>query len=192
MNILILNASPRKNGLVSQMLGTMADEANKCGAQAEVVDVCKLVIRPCIGCMSCRSRGKCILPNDDAQDVLEKIRRADALIIGSPCYWGNMNGQLKILFDRIVYGMMGESEKAMPVPMHKGKNAAIVATCSTPWPFNIWFNQSRGTVRSIKEVLKWSGFSIKGVIQKGATKQHHSLTQKELGKCRKVINRLII
>ena len=47
--------------------------------------------------------------NGDAQRTLQKIQWADVLIVGSPCYWGNMNGHLKVVFDRIVYGMMGES-----------------------------------------------------------------------------------
>ena len=117
---------------------------------------------------------------------------ADALIVGSPCYWGNMSGQLKILFDRLVYGLMGESPKGFPLPLHKGKKAVIVSTGSTPWPFNIWFNQTRGTVKALREILKWSGFSVQGVLQKGGTKQHHELTMKELQKCKTLIKRLTI
>lgn len=116
----------------------------------------------------------------------------DALVIGSPCYWGNMSGQLKILFDRLVYGLMGESPKGFPLPLHKGKKAVIVSTGSTPWPFNIWFNQTRGTVKALREILKWSGFSVQGVLQKGGTKQHHELTMKELQKCKTLIKRLTI
>lgn len=191
MNILILNASPRSKGLISRMLGIMAEEARSRGAQVEEVQVSKLQIRPCTGCMSCRSREACVLPEDDAQRTLQKIRTADVLIIGSPCYWGNMNGYLKVLFDRMVYGMMGESSRGIPQPMHKGKRAVIVSTCSTPWPFNILFNQTRGVVKALREILKWSGFSIKAVIQKGGTKQHPELTEADRNKCRKIINRIV-
>ena len=97
MKILILNGSPRSNGLISRILDTMANEARQHHAEVEVVPVCRLDIHPCTGCMSCRSRHNCVLPE------------ADALVIGSPCYWGNMSGQLKILFDRLVYGLMGDS-----------------------------------------------------------------------------------
>lgn len=191
MNILILNASPRSKGLISRMLGIMAEEARSRGAQVEEVQVSKLQIRPCTGCMSCRSREACVLPEDDAQRTLQKIRTADVLIVGSPCYWGNMNGYLKVLFDRMVYGMMGESSRGMPQPMHKGKRAVIVSTCSTPWPFNILFNQTRGVVKALREILKWSGFSIKAVVQKGGTKQHPELTEADRNKCRKIINRIV-
>lgn len=126
----------------------------------------------------------------DAQRTLQKIQWADVLIVGSPCYWGNMNGHLKVVFDRIVYGMMGESPKGLPQALHKGKKAVIVSTCSTPWPFNIWFNQTRGVVKALREILKWSGFSIKGVIQKGGTKLHPELTESDKKKCRKIIRNL--
>ena len=166
MKILILNGSPRNQGLISQMLDIMTEEARIRGAEVEVIPIRKLQVHPCTGCMACRSRQTCVLPEDDAQHTLQKIQWADVLIVGSPCYWGNMNGHMKVVFDRIVYGMMGESPKGLPQALHKGKKAVIVSTCSTPWPFNIWFNQTRGVVKALREILKWSGFSIKGVIQK--------------------------
>ena len=190
MKILILNGSPRCQGLISRMLDIMAEEARIRGAEVEAISIHKLQVRPCTGCMACRSRQACVLPEDDAQRTLQKIQWADVLIVGSPCYWGNMNGHLKVVFDRIVYGMMGESPKGLPQALHKGKKAVIVSTCSTPWPFNIWFNQTRGVVKALREILKWSGFSIKGVIQKGGTKQHPELTESDKKKCRKIIRNL--
>ncbi|WP_455671487.1 flavodoxin family protein [Phocaeicola sp.] len=190
MKILILNGSPRTKGLISRMLGIMAEEARARGAEVEEVQISKLQIRPCTGCMSCRDSEACVLPEDDAQRTLQKIQWADVLIIGSPCYWGNLNGYLKVLFDRMVYGMMGENSWGMPLPMHKGKRAVIVSTCSTPWPFNLWFNQTRGVVKALREILKWSGFSIKGVIQKGGTKQHPELKEKDVARCKRIIRKL--
>lgn len=32
------------------------------------------------------------------------------IIVGTPVYWGNMNGKLKSLFDRLVGIMMAESK----------------------------------------------------------------------------------
>ena len=42
-----------------------------------------------------------------------------------------MNGALKVLFDRSVQVMMGETESGMPVALHKGQRAVLVATCNT-------------------------------------------------------------
>ena len=170
MKILIINGSPRKQGHISKMLQLMETEAKDNGDEVTVVRVADLAIRPCIGCMSCREKLKCCLPEDDAQRVLKQIEEAHALIIGAPCYWGNLPGQLKVMFDRIVYGMMGETSRGIP--------------------FNILFNQSRGVVKALKEILKWSGFKVISAIEKGGTKQHSGLTEREVKRCRKVIRKL--
>ena len=191
MKILILNGSPRTGGLIHQMLDIMAEESRKLEADVEEIQVSKLKIRPCTGCMYCRNHKTCILPEDDAQYTLKKIQWADILIIGSPCYWGNMNGYLKVLFDRMVYGLIGETIKGTPKALHKGKKAIIISTCSTPWPFNIWFNQTSGVVRALREILKWSGFSIHGIIQRGGTKTHPKLLDKDIRMCRKYIHKIV-
>ncbi len=191
MKILIINASPRSQGLISQMLNLFAVEAESKGAEVETVVVNRLLIRPCIGCMNCRSKNFCRLPEDDAQRTLKKIQDADALIIGSPCYWGNMNGYLKVLFDRIVYGLIGEGKKGIPTPKHKGKQAVLVTTSTTPWPFNILLGQTSGVIKALKQILKPSGFSIKGIIQKGGTRSCTEWTEKERLKCQKLVQKLI-
>ena len=190
MNILILNASPRKNGNISRMLEVIEQEASSCGADVNVVEVSKLTIRPCVACMTCRSTKKCVLPDDDAQRVLQKIEACDAIVIGAPCYWGNIPGTLKLLFDRIVYGMMGENSMAVPVALHKGKKAVIVTSSSTMWPFNIIMNQTRGVVRALKEILGWSGFKIVATVQKGGTFRHPEFTDADRNKCRKAARKL--
>ena len=96
MKILIINGSPRKQGHISKMLQLMETEARANGDEVTVIRVADLQIRPCIGCMSCREKLKCCLPEDDAQRVLKQIEEAQALIIGAPCYWGNLPGQLKV------------------------------------------------------------------------------------------------
>ena len=67
MKILILNGSPRCQGLISRMLDIMAEEARIRGAEVEAISIHKLQVRPCTGCMACRSRQACVLPEDDAE-----------------------------------------------------------------------------------------------------------------------------
>lgn len=188
--LLIINGSPRRQGNISGMLDMMQQEAERCGWSTETVRMNNLRIQPCVGCMACRSTGRCSLPEDDAVKVLEMIRKADALVIGAPCYWGNIPGQLKLLFDRIVYGMMGETLRGLPRPLHKGKRAIIVSTCTTIFPFNILFNQSRGAVKALREILKWSGFKIVGTLEKGGTRKHPELTEREKERCKRLVRRL--
>lgn len=113
--------------IFSKRLELMKEEAARLGAIVHVEFAQNWNIRPCIGCMKCRSAKNCVLPEDDSQRVLPLIQDCAALIIGSPTYWGNM-----------------------PVPLHKGKKAVFVCTSSTPWPFNVLMGQTGGVVRSIK------------------------------------------
>ena len=89
MNILIINGSPRKKGLISQMLDIMREEAENRGDKVQTVYTNDLSIKPCIGCMACRTKLKCSMAEDDSQRVLKMIQNADAIIMGAPCYWGN-------------------------------------------------------------------------------------------------------
>lgn len=189
MNILILNASPRKKGMLSSMLDIMRQEAESKGNQVTLVNTNDLTIKPCVACMSCRTKGKCMLAEDDSQRILQMLQNADAIIMGAPCYWGNIPGTMKILFERIVYGLMRDTSR-FPEPLMKGKKCILVSTCTTPWPFNILFNQSRGAIRAMREICHYSGFKIVRTIERGGTAMHPELTDKDKRKCIKAIARL--
>ena len=148
--LLIINASPRKKGNIAQMVAEMADEAKAHGVETEIVEVQHLHIKPCMACMQCRAKGFCVLPEDDSQRVLQLIKDCKAMVIAAPCYWGNIPGTLKLLFDRIVYGMMDESQRGFPKPLHKGKRCVLVSTSTTPCPLNILMHQSRGAIRALR------------------------------------------
>ena len=143
MSLLLLNGSPRKAGTVASLLRAVAEGV---GPRHEIswIDVYDLVMKPCRACMKCRPDGECCLPEDDAYLVGRRIKEADGLIVGTPTHWGNMPSQLKVLFDRIVPVFMGERPNGIPLPRQKGKSAIIVTACTTPWPFNFLFPESRG------------------------------------------------
>lgn len=164
--ILMLNASPRKNGVTASILRTIAEEARSAGAEVEWVDVNALSIKPCIGCLKCRPDKKCILPKDDAQRIGELIEKCSSLVVATPTYWGNMTGPLKVLFDRIVpvFEYYELYTKRFPQPRHKGKKAAIVTASLVPFPFNQLPSQSRGALRAVKTVLDAGGFDIRKQI----------------------------
>ena len=189
MKILIINGSPRKTGLISQMLGIMQKEATERGDTVEMVRTNELSVKPCTGCMACRTKGRCVLPEDDSQRVLRMMQEADAIVMGAPCYWGNIPGQMKLMFDRQVYGMMRDTPR-FPQPLMKGKLCILVSTCTTPWPFNVWFKQSRGAIRAMREIAHYAGFKILKTIERGGTAKHTTLTEKDEQKCRKTMKNL--
>ena len=62
-------------------------------------------------------------------------------------------------------------------------------TSTTPFPFNILYRQTRGVVRALREILGYSGFRIKGKIERGGTK-NRPLTPRDLDRCRKLARRI--
>ena len=189
MNLLIINGSPRKKGLISQMLRIFHEQAIASGIEVTEVYANDLQIKPCMGCMACRSKRHCVLPEDDAQRVLALIQQADAIVIGAPCYWGNIPGQLKLLFDRIVYGMMRDTPR-FPEPLMRGKKAVFISTSTTPWPFNIIMNQSHGAIRALREIGRFSGWKMVDTIERGGTATRPQLSPRDIRKCQKAFRKL--
>ena len=189
MKLLIINGSPRKKGLISQMLRIFHEQAIATGVEVSEVYANDLQIKPCMGCMACRSKRHCVLPEDDAQRVLTLIEQADAIVIGAPCYWGNIPGQLKLLFDRIVYGMMRDTPR-FPEPLMKGKRLVCISTSTTPFPFNILMNQSHGAIRALREIGRFSGWKIVDTIERGGTATRPQLSPCDISKCHKAFRKL--
>lgn len=86
--------------------------------------------------------------------------------------------------------MMGERENGMPIALHKGKRAVIVSACNTVWPFSVWFHQTGGVFRSLREILKWSGYKVAGTLAKGGCRKRGWLTGRELEKCKKLAKKI--
>lgn len=191
MKAVVLDASPRRNGLVSAMASRIAGSLIDGGWTVETVDVTGCRVAPCRGCMTCRSTGQCVLQPDDAQRVLALLRDADAVIVGAPCYWGNMPGTLKLLLDRIVYGLMTTDARGIPHGLLRGRRYAIVTASTTPWPWNLLFRQTSGTVRALREVFGTAGFYLAGAIQVGGSRRLSGrLTPRLLRSCDRLAHRL--
>lgn len=190
MNLLIINSSPRKEGNISQMLREIEREAVDRELHIDRIDVYGLNIAPCRGCMTCRSTGECSMPRDDAQRVLTLIRQADIIAIGAPCYWGNMPGPLKTLFDRMVYGFIADDGGMMPRPLLKGRRMIIVTACTTAAPWHRLTGQTSGTAKSLKKIFRLAGIRRFATLQRPDTRRR-PLTAADLSRARHTLTRLL-
>jgi multimeric flavodoxin WrbA len=118
--------------------------------------------------------------------MAEEMRQCDALVLGTPVYWGNMSGQMKLMFDRIVPSMMGESKRGIPIPLHKGKKAVIVTACTTIWPFSWICRETSNTNHAMKEILHYSGFKVVGKLVLPGTKGKTTIPKRVLEKGKKL------
>lgn len=99
--ILILNGSPRPNGLTAQMILALRIGAEKAGQEVRQFDVCRMNVRGCTACEYCHTKGngRCVQA-DDMQEIYPLLRQAETLVLASPIYYHNISGQLKCVIDR--------------------------------------------------------------------------------------------
>jgi multimeric flavodoxin WrbA len=99
MNVLGISGSPKDDGLTSLLLDKVLDGAKASGAHTEKIILNDLDFKPCQDCGGCSETGICIL-DDDMGPIYEKLAHADAVIVASPIYFGNISAQLKAMIDR--------------------------------------------------------------------------------------------
>jgi len=102
MKVLMLNGSPKANGNTARALEEMKKTFLEEGVEAEIVHVGHLPIRGCVACLSCRKTGKCVF-DDIVNEVADKFREADGLVVGSPVYYASANATLVALLTRLFY-----------------------------------------------------------------------------------------
>lgn len=102
MKVLILNGSPRANGNTSLAVSEMKKVFDKEGIETEIVQVGNKDIRGCVACGACGKLGKCVF-DDIVNEVAEKFKEADGLVLASPVYYASANATLVALLDRLFY-----------------------------------------------------------------------------------------
>lgn len=127
MKLLGIIGSPRKGGNSAVLTEQVAAGAQGKWAQVETVTLSDLKIAPCAACMACKPEGGSCAQKDDMIPLLEKMRAADALILATPIYWGDVTAQMKAWMDRC-YCLM---DMQFNTPL-KGKKVALVAVCADP------------------------------------------------------------
>ena len=122
MKVLLINGSPRKAGNTYLALHEAAQELEKNGIETEILSLGTHPVRSCIACNSCKTKceNKCVFEDDLCNQVTAKMKDSDALIIGSPVYYGQPNGGLISLVQRALYSAGS---------YFTGKPAAAVAVC---------------------------------------------------------------
>src|SRR3989338_614183 len=99
MYVLGINGSPRIGGNTNLLLDKALEGAKNKGAKIEKVILNKLKIVPCQECEVVRDDGTCKI-EDDFQPLYDKIKKADAIILASPIFFGSLSAQTKIMIDR--------------------------------------------------------------------------------------------
>ena len=104
--IIAVNAGPRMGWNTETLISEASKGAESMGAEVERFDLFRLEkYTGCISCFGCKKekfKGHCIC-RDGLTPVLDAIREADGLIIGSPNYLGELTASFRALYERLIF-----------------------------------------------------------------------------------------
>lgn len=104
--IVVVNAGPRKGWNTDTLITEAAKGAEATGAEIIRFDLFRLEkYTGCISCFGCKKdkfKGHCVC-EDGLTPVLDAIREADGLIIGSPNYLSEMTASFRALYERLIF-----------------------------------------------------------------------------------------
>lgn len=130
MKVLLINGSPKKEGntfiALSEVQKTLVAE----GIETELIHVGHKDIHGCIACNRCVETGRCAF-NDIVNEVAEKFKEADGIVVGSPVYYASPNGTLLSFLDRLFYS--SPFDKSMKV----GAAVAVARRGGTTATFDV-------------------------------------------------------
>lgn len=109
MSILFINASPNKEGNTARLASKLLS-----GKEYETLNLIDYKIY---------AYGQ-NYSDDQFDEVIEKIRKADTIVVGSPLYWHNICGLLRNFLDRC-YGPVRQGE-------FSGKNLYFIMQGASP------------------------------------------------------------
>ncbi len=132
--IIAINCSPRAVWNTATLVREAAKGAEEQGAEVTMIDLYKLEkFTGCISCFGCKlpdNLGKCIC-RDGLYAVLEEIRNADGLILGTPNYLGDVSAGFRALYERLIFQSLtyktevrSYNQKQIPVLMIMTSNAS--------------------------------------------------------------------
>lgn len=124
MKVVAFNGSPRKDGNTTILINHVFNELDKEGIETELVQLSGKKIHGCIACYKCfqNKDQQCSVKEDDLNECIAKMIRADGIILGSPVYFADLTSEMKALMDRAGFVSMANGG------MYKNKvGAAVVA-----------------------------------------------------------------
>ncbi|MGA2091480.1 MAG: flavodoxin family protein [Endomicrobiales bacterium] len=175
MKIIGFTASPRKEGNTAWIINKILEGAKEQGAETQSWYFSDLDIKPCHGCLCCHNKDDrdCII-NDDMQKLYGAIEHADALVLGSPIYMGQMSAQAKIFTDRLFAHI---SPRFSPHYKEKSKKKKLILVYTQGNPdsgkFQVYFDYTK----SIFQMLE---FDVKEVVVVAGMRNEAAHERKDL------------
>lgn len=158
MIIMAFNGSPRKKWNTATLLQKALDGAGSRGAKTELIHLYDLNYKGCISCFACKtiggkSYGTCAV-QDDLAPIFTRIEHADALILGSPIYWGTVSGEMKSFMERLLFQYTTYTDPPGSLFPRKIRTGFIYTMNVTEeimkeWGYAVNFNRNEAALRRV-------------------------------------------
>lgn len=133
MKLLILFASPRPEGNTAQLLEKITKRFDD-SVEVTRFDLYKMNLKSCIACLRCQkvSDGFNCVHDDDMQKIFDAALQSDLILFATPIYSFYCTPPMKMVLDRLVYGMCKYYGETMGPSLWVGKSIALVSTFGYP------------------------------------------------------------
>ena len=145
--VLILSASPRRNGNSEILCRQFMNGAEESGNSVEIISLYEKNIGFCRACYACFRNGKCVIL-DDMAEILAKMQDSDVIVVASPTYFLTMNGMLKTTIDRFLpkWQELGGHDVYFIITGHDGKEGLKLVADELTTVFRQLGNHVKGVV----------------------------------------------
>ena len=98
--VIVISTSLRRGSNSDMLADQFVEGAKAAGNEVEKISLVGKNILFCKGCLGCQKLGRCVI-NDDVNDIMAKVLKADVVCWATPIYYYEMSGQMKTLIDRM-------------------------------------------------------------------------------------------
>jgi len=161
MDVMVLCASPRRDGNSAALARAAAEGAGESGHEAQVVfadDIITSLLRDCRQCR--RADGSCSIDDGFGAAFLDTFLPARGFMVATPIYWYGPSAQLKAYFDRMFcyiaasYPKAGEVVRGM-----QGKRIGLLLSSEETFP-----GIAGGIVHQLQEYSRYTHSTLVGVV----------------------------
>ncbi len=156
-NIIGIVGSYRRHGTIDTAVSEILEAAAQKGAHTEKVYLQDRHIEFCTNCRHCLQtpgRGECLL-NDDMTSLLDRIEAADALVLGAPVNFGDINALTRKFLERTVCYSYWPWNSPTPIrsTAKPKKKAVLVTSSAAPRFIARWLMVPIKTLKELASML---------------------------------------
>ena len=160
MKVIAFNGSARKDGNTALLIKRVFKVLQEEGIETELVQLAGEQIRGCTACRTCfeTKNQRCVIEDDKINLYIQKMAKADAVILGSPTYFSMMSPEMNPeMFRRKVGAAVVAVRRAGGMPTFDAINhfffiSEMIVPGSNYW--NIGVGRQKGDVEQDEEGME--------------------------------------